>query len=92
MYVYNGCPVCPNAHDLLTVSADGLTQGSTITVTTDDVDHNLQVGARVRLIGIATSGYDGIYTIASIVNERTFTVLATIALGGTTAEFTDQPR
>ena len=80
------------SYDLLTVSADGLTQGSTITVTTDDVDHNLQVGARVRLIGIATSGYDGIYTIASIVNERTFTVLATIALGGTTAEFTDQPQ
>ena len=80
------------SYDLLTVSANGLTQGSTITVTTDDVDHNLQVGARVRLIGIATSGYDGTYTIASIVNERTFTVLATIALGGTVAEFTDQPQ
>ena len=80
------------SYDLLTVSADGLTQGSTITVTTDDVDHNLQVGAKIRLIGIATSGYDGTYTIASITNERTFTVLATIALGGTTAEFTDQPQ
>ena len=80
------------SYDLLTVTADGLAQGSTITVTTDDVDHNLQVGAKIRLIGIATSGYDGTYTIASITNERTFTVLATIALGGTTAEFTDQPQ
>ena len=80
------------SYDLLTVTANGLAQGSTITVTTDDVDHNLQVGAEIRLIGIATSGYDGTYTIASITNERTFTVLATIALGGTTAEFTDQPQ
>ena len=80
------------SYDLLTVTSNGLTQGSTITVTTDDVDHNLQVGAKVRLIGISTSGYDGTYTIASITNERTFTVLATIALGGTTAEFTDQPQ
>ena len=80
------------SYDLLTVTSNGLTQGSTITVTTDDVDHNLQVGAKIRLIGIATSGYDGTYTIASITNERTFTVLATIALGGTTAEFTDQPQ
>ena len=80
------------SYDLLTVTSNGLTQGSTITVTTDDVDHNLQVGAKIRLIGIATSGYDGTYTIASITNERTFTVLAQIALGGTTAEFTDQPQ
>ena len=31
------------SYDLLTVTSNGLTQGSTITVTTDDVDHNLQL-------------------------------------------------
>ena len=80
------------SYDILDLSADGTASGSTITVTTDDVDHNLQVGAIIRLVGIATSGYDGTYTITSITNERTFTVIAQITLGGTTPEFTDQPQ
>ena len=80
------------SYDILNITADGTSSGSTITVTTDDVDHNLQVGAIVRLVGVATSGYDGEYTITSIVNERSFTVIAQITLGGTTPEFTDQPQ
>ena len=80
------------SYDILNITADGTNSGSTITVTTDDVDHNLQVGAVIRLVGIATSGYDGEYTIASIVNERSFTVIAQITLGGTTPEFTEQPQ
>ena len=80
------------SYDILNITADGTSSGSTITVTTDDVDHNLQVGAVIRLVGIATSGYDGEYTITSIINERSFTVIAKITLGGTTPEFTDQPQ
>ena len=80
------------SYDILNITANGINAGSTITVTTDDVDHNLQVGAIIRLVGVATSGYDGEYTITSITNERTFTVIAQITLGGSTPEFTDQPQ
>jgi hypothetical protein len=80
------------SYDILNITADGIDAGSTITVTTDDVDHNLQVGAVVRLVGVATSGYDGEYTITSVINERSFTVIAQITLGGSTPEFTDQPQ
>ena len=80
------------SYDILNITADGTSSGSTITVTTDDVDHNLQVGAVIRLVGIATSGYDGEYTITSIINERSFTVIAQITLGHVNPEFTDQPQ
>ena len=80
------------SYDLLNVTASGTAVGSTITVTTDDTDHGLQVGARIRLIGIETSGYNGYYTVASIVSERVFTILANQSLGGQIAEFGDQPQ
>ena len=80
------------SYDLLNVTADATAVGSTITVTTDDTDHGLQVGSRVRLIGIGTSGYNGYYTVASVISERQFTVLAVQSLGSTVAEFEDQPQ
>ena len=81
---YNtGALFAPN-YDLKSVSASGTTIGSTITVSTDDVDHNLQVGATVSLWGIFTSGYQDTYVVASIVDERTFTVTAKSVLGATT--------
>ena len=67
------------SYDLLDVTADDLLAGSFITVTTDDVDHGLQVGGQIRLIGIETPGYNGNYTVASIVSERTFKVISQIA-------------
>ena len=79
------------SYDLRSVTADGTSLGSIITVTTDDVDHGLQVGAEIALNGITTSGYDGHYIVASIVNEITLTVLATGTLGGLTGEFGQQP-
>ena len=82
---YNtGALFAPN-YDLRAVSSTGTTIGSTITVVTDDVDHNLQVGATVSLWGISTTGYMDTYNVATIVDERTFTVLAKSVLGGTTA-------
>ena len=81
---YNtGALFAPN-YDLKSVSSNGLTAGSLITVVTDDVDHGCQVGATVQLFGIFTSGYNGTYTVNSIVDERTFTVLATGPLGSQT--------
>lgn len=73
----------PN-YDIQSVTSSGTTVGSTITVVTDDINHGLQIGATVRLEGITTSGYNGTYSVASIVNDYTFTVIATNILGSTT--------
>ena len=82
---YNtGALFAPN-YDIRSVTASGTTIGSTITVTTDDIDHNCQVGAVVSLWGVLTSGYQDTYTIATIVDERTFTVIAKNVLGATTS-------
>ena len=64
--------------------ANGTSIGSTITIVTDDVDHGCQIGAQVTLSGVVTSGYNGTYNVASIVDERTITVLATQVLGSST--------
>ena len=74
------------AYDLRSATASGTSVGSIITVTTDDVEHGLQVGAEISLNEILTSGYNGHYTVNSIVDENTFTVLATQTLGSTSAE------
>lgn len=80
------------SYDLLNVTADGTAYESNITVTTDDVDHGLQVGAGIRLVGIATPGYNGNYTVDSIVDERSFKVKSQYYLGATTATLTDNPQ
>ena len=74
----------PN-YDIRTVTSGGTTVGSTITITTDDIDHGLQAGAVIELAGVTTSGYNGTYTVASITSDYQFTVLATATLGATTA-------
>lgn len=74
----------PN-YDVQSITASGTTVGSTITVTTDDINHGLQVGATILLESITTSGYNGSYTVASITSDFAFTVLATSVLGATTA-------
>ena len=74
----------PN-YDIQSITASGTGAGATITITTDDINHGLQVGAIIRLEGVITSGYNGTYTVASILTDYTITVLATVALGATTA-------
>ena len=69
----------PN-YDIQSITASGTTVGSTITVVTDDINHGLQVGASIRLEGIISTGYNGSYSVASIVNDYSFTVLATSIL------------
>jgi len=79
--MYNtGALFAPN-YDIRSVTASGTAIGSTITVVTDNLDHGLQVGASVSLSQIVTSGYNGQYTVQSIVDERTFTVTAYQVLG-----------
>ena len=80
----SGTLFAPN-YDLQTISAAGTSIGSAITVKTDDIDHGLQVGALICLEGVKTSGYEDDYTVASIVDDYTFTVAAKSVLGDTTA-------
>ena len=80
----SGTLFAPN-YDIQSITASGTASGSTITVKTDDIDHGLQAGAQVELENISTSGYNGTYTVNSITDDYTFTVLATQTLGDTTA-------
>ena len=80
----SGTLFAPN-YDIQSITAAGTTVGSTITVRTDDIDHGLQAGADINLDGITTSGYEDDYTVASIVDDYTFTVAAKSTLGDTTA-------
>jgi hypothetical protein len=82
---YNtGLLMAPN-YDIRTITASATTVGSTITVTTDDVDHGCQIGAVVTISGVTTSGYNGVYTVNGITSERVLTMLSTQTLGSTTA-------
>jgi len=64
------------------ISATGTTPGSTITVTTRE-QHNLTPGTSVNIAGVITSGYNGTYPIANILNSTQFTITATGTLGNT---------
>ena len=82
---YNtGALFAPN-YDIRSLTANGTATGSTITLITDDVDHGCQVGAVLQISGVTTTGYNGTFTVASIIDERTLTFLATQTLGATTA-------
>ena len=56
-----------------------------ITITTDDTDHGCQPGASVNISGVATSGFNGNYTVGAIVDERNLIVPVTATLGTLTA-------
>jgi hypothetical protein len=71
------------SYDLRSVSATGTSIGSLITMTTDDTEHGLQVGAEVQISNVTSPGYNGHYTVNSVINENTFTVLATNVLSTT---------
>jgi hypothetical protein len=87
---YNtGILFAPN-FDIRSVTSSGTTIGSTITIETDEVDHGLQASSDIKLNGVSTPGYDGTYTVSTVVNERKITVIATQSLGGTTGELSSQ--
>jgi len=86
-----GTVMRPN-YDIQSITSSGTSAGSTITVTTDGVDHGLQVGAVVRIEGIVTSGYNNTYAVASILNDTSFTVLALTGLGDTTGTLAVSPK
>jgi hypothetical protein len=84
---YNtGALFAPN-YDIRSMTATNVTAGSTIYVTTDDLDHGLQTSATVSISGILSGGYNGNYSVTGIVDERTFTVISTTTLSTSTAAF-----
>ena len=78
-----------SAAPTVTLVNASVTYSATITVSTDDTDHGFQPGAYIQISGVTSSGYNGFYNVASITDERTFTVAATGVLGHTTALFGD---
>jgi hypothetical protein len=84
---YNTAALFAPNYNLKTITSNGLGIGSTITVTTDDLDHGLQAGATVGLNNIQTTGYNGTYSVSTVIDERSFVVTATSVLGATTAIF-----
>ena len=73
------------SYDVRSVTANGTASGSEITITTDDIDHGVQIGATIKLEGVETSGYNGSYEVDSVVDDYSFKVIATATLGDTTA-------
>tara|TARA_B100000965_G_scaffold249078_1_gene209240 strand:+ start:1759 stop:6936 length:5178 start_codon:yes stop_codon:yes gene_type:complete len=85
-----GALFAPN-YDLRSAISTGTGVGSIITLKTDDLNHGFQVGAQIQLRGITSTGYNGHYVVASVVDEITFTVIATQVLEHTNAQFGEQP-
>ena len=84
--MYNTGALFAPSYDIRAATSTGTAVGSIITITTDDTDHGCQVGGVITIQGVLTSGYDGIYTVAGIVNERVLTVVATRVLESTTGD------
>jgi hypothetical protein len=83
--MYNTGALFAPSYDLRSLTATGTVVGSVITVTTDDTDHGCQVGGVISISGVVTSGYNGVYTVSDIINERVFSIVAGAVLGSTTA-------
>ena len=84
--MYNTGALFAPSYDIRSMTSTGTAVGSTVTLTTDDTDHGCQVGGVIVITGVATSGYDGTYTVTSIINERVLTFTSNRILGSTTAE------
>ena len=83
--MYNTGALFAPSYDIRSLTATGTIAGSQIVVATDDTDHGCQVGSQIVISGVATSGYNGTYTVFDITDERTLTVLATQTLGSASA-------
>ncbi len=92
-----GVLFAPN-YDIIAISSTGTVSPGvppfqTITITTA-VPHGLQIGAVVRVRGVATSGYDGTYTIKGVSSEYVCTVdsIPNQNLGNTTGAVASVPK
>jgi hypothetical protein len=69
---YNTAALFAPNYNLRSAIATGTNIGAVITITTDDLDHGLQAGAAIGLNNFTSSGYNGTYTVNSIIDERTY--------------------
>ena len=76
-----GVLFAPN-YDIVAISATQTATPNIITVTTS-IPHGLQAGAKVRVNGVATQGYDGSYTVSSTIDEYTITMAGIQSVGDT---------
>jgi hypothetical protein len=82
--MYNTGALFAPSYDIRSITSTGTAIGSVITIATDDTDHGCQVGAQITISGVRTSGYNGIYVVSDITDERTFSVIAYQLLASTT--------
>lgn len=61
------------SYDIQSITAATTGSGAIVTVKTDSVDHGFQAGAVVTISGVTTTGYNGTFTVASIIDDFTFT-------------------
>jgi hypothetical protein len=87
---YNTAALFAPNYDVRTITANGLSAGSQITIVTDELDHGLQANAVIQLNGMTTNPeYAGTYTVYSVVDERTIIVLANSGLSSLTPSITN---
>jgi hypothetical protein len=77
------------SYSLQSITATSTEVGATLTVTTDDSDHGLQIGGKVRISGITTPGYNGDYFVDYIISERVFQLIGQYRLGNQVAQLSD---
>ena len=83
--ISSGTVLKPNLQ-IESLTASGVGVGSTITIQTKE-QHNIQAaepGNEIRIFDANETGYNQTYTVDSVVNFNTFTVLAKAELGTTT--------
>jgi hypothetical protein len=78
------------SYNILNITASNTSPGSTITVTTDETEHGLQVGGQIRIIGVDTVGYNDTYTVSAVNDENEFEIIAVNALGSVTPELSSE--
>ena len=82
---YNTGALFAPSYDIRSLTATSTSVGAVITLESDDIDHGCQVSGTIRISGVTTSGYNGVYTVTSIIDERKLTIIADKVLGNTTA-------
>jgi hypothetical protein len=86
----SGTLFCPN-NDIVSLTYAAGNPG-VITVTTGIPHGAPQAGATVQIRGVTSAGYNGNYTVASVVGDTVLTLNTTNAITDTTAILGDQPR
>lgn len=85
-----GVLFAPN-YDVISCVASGVGIGSIITVTTS-VPHGCQIGAIIRLQGIATGGYNAQYTVLTVDSDVALKVTAVQLLDSATGDVSKVPK